>query len=197
MSGMEKIVQTIRQEAEEKANGILQQSRERVAEIERGMAAKQEERENKADELARAEKQDVLERSESENRRMRKEALLKAKSEVLNGVIAEAKERLEKLPDEQYFALMQKLFERNAQNGSGKLYFAQADYNRVPNGFVEKLNVGLANGSVELAGSTERISHGFVIVYGKIEQNCSLDSIFESEHSRIVDAVNACLEQEA
>lgn len=197
MSGMEKIVGTIRQEAEEKASGILQQARERAAEIERDTAVKKEERQRSAGEQARRETESVLARYESENRRMRKEALLRAKSGVLNDVIAQAKERLENLPDEQYFALMERLFERNAQSGNGRLYFAKKDYGRIPDGFVEKLNQGLKNGGVELAGSTDKISHGFVIVYGKIEQNCSLDSIFDSAHSRIVDAVNACLEQEA
>lgn len=197
MSGMEKIVQTIRQEAEEKATGILRQSHERVAEIERTAAAKREEWDRRMTEQVKAERESVLARNESENRRIRKEALLKARSVLLESVIAQAKERIETLPDAEYFALMQRLFERNAQRGDGRLYFAKRDYDRIPEGFVEKLNGSLSDSSVELAGSTDKIAHGFVIVYGKIEQNCSIDSIFESEHSRIVDAANACLEKDA
>lgn len=197
MSGMEKIVQTIRQEAEEKAAEILRQSHERVTETERAAAAKREEWERRMTDQVKAERESVLARNESENRRMRKEALLKARSGLLESVIAQAKERIETLPDAEYFALMQRLFERNAQRGDGRLYFAKSDYDRIPEGFIEKLNGSLSGGSVELAGSTDKIAHGFVIVYGKIEQNCSIDSIFESEHSRIVDAANACLEKDA
>ncbi len=197
MSGMDRIVETISREAGEKAEEILSQAKAQAAAIEQNAAAKREEHSRKAEELAQKEAENVLARYASENRRQRKEALLKAKSALVEDVIREAKDKILSLPESDYFDLMQRLFERNVQPGNGKLYFAKKDYDRLPDGWMQRIAAAVQGGGVELAGSTDKIAHGFVIVYGKIEQNCSLESIFESERSRMVDAVNACLEQEA
>jgi V/A-type H+-transporting ATPase subunit E len=63
----------------------------------------------------------------------------------------------------------------------------------VPDDFIERCNAGIKDGSVKLEGETDRVKSGFIIVYGKIEQNCSVDSLFDTNKNRIWDSVNKSL----
>lgn len=193
MSGLDKIADSILQEARQKADEILSKAKGKAAEIEKDAAEKVEAFKRSSAEAAEREADKVFERFDSENRQQRKQALLRARSEVIADIIAQARAKIESLPDGEYFDLMRGICVKNAQKGEGKLYFAKRDNDRLPGDFVDRCNAEITNGSLTLAGSTDRIQSGFVIVYGKIEQNYSLDSIFEMNKNLIWDKVNEYL----
>jgi V/A-type H+-transporting ATPase subunit E len=198
MNGLGKIVGQIERETEERVAHILKEARTQAEQIEQKADTQERVREAEQARQVETEKRNLLERQDSENRRARKEALLRTKNEWIEQVITQAKTRIITLSEEQYLLLLRRLLEKNAQAGSGALYLAKEDAERLSDDFGKKLCKGLhGEKKVAFAGTTDAISHGFVISYGKVEQNCSIDSIFESEHSRIVDTASACLAKEA
>ncbi len=195
MSGLEKIADSIKSEAKAKADEIIAEAKAKVKHIEDTAAAVMEKQKRADAEVAEREADKVFEIFASENRQNRKQALLKARSDVIDSAVSEAKSRIENLPPDQYFDLMYKICVKNAQRGEGRLYFARKDYDRLPDGFVERCNKDIKDGSVVLEGATDQIDGGFMIVYGKIEQNCSVDSLFETNKNQIWDAVNKSLNE--
>lgn len=193
MSGLDKIADSINREAQKKADDILAGAKNKAEAIEKEVAAKTEEFKRKSAERAERDADRIFERFASENRQQRKQALLRVRSEVIEDVVAEAKQKIISLPDGEYFDLMKDICVRNAQKGEGKLYFARADFSRLPKDFADKCNAEIQGGSVAVGDAVDTIQNGFIIVYGKVEQNCSLDSIFETNKNRIWDMVNASL----
>ncbi|MDL2237521.1 V-type ATP synthase subunit E [Christensenellaceae bacterium OttesenSCG-928-K19] len=161
MSGLEKIAAEIKQEAQQKADDILAQAKAKVKTIADAAAAEQAKYKEQYAERTQKETQQIAERFASDNRQQRKQALLKTRSQVIEGVIGEAKQKIEALPDNEYVDLMQAICVRNAQAGEGKLYFAKADMGRMPDGFADKCNAEIKNGSVVVAGTVDTIKNGF------------------------------------
>jgi V/A-type H+-transporting ATPase subunit E len=197
MSGLDKISETILKEAQEKADGIIAQARAKAQEIEKDAAARTDDYTRRYAGKIKRETQAVAERYASDNRQRRKREILRTRSMVINDTVQKAKAKLVSLPDGEYFDFLRKVCVRNAQSGEGRLYVAGRDSGRLPGDFIDKCNAGISGGSVKLAGSADTIENGFIIMYGRIEQNCSVDSIFESNNNLLLDTVNACLQEQA
>ena len=48
-------------------------------------------------------------------------------------------------------------------------------------------------GSLKLSKDPAPVKNGFILKYGGIEENCSLDALFASRTDALVDKVNAAL----
>lgn len=197
MSGLDKIAETIVWEAQEKANEIKIEAQEKVQAIEAEAAEDNEALKRDLAEDIERQADAVIERYASDSRQERRRILLKTRSDAIEDVISSAKERIVNMPDNEYFDMMRGLCVRNARAGEGVLHFAQADGDRLPGDFIERCNAEISDGFVVLGEPVVNISHGFLIAYGKVVQNCSLESIFEINKNQIWDAVNACLNEEA
>ncbi len=193
MSGLDKIAETIKKEAQAKADKIIAQAQAKAGDIAKKAAAEMDEYKKSYQETISREAQAVRERYAADGRQARKQALLKARSMVIEDTIAKAKDSIKNLPDGEYFDFLLNICLKNAQSGQGELYFAQADLDRLPGDFMQRCNAGIADGSLELAGGTPGMENGFIIKYGNIEQNCSIDSIFESKRNLLWDTANSCL----
>ncbi len=191
MSGLDKISDTIVKEAEKKAEDILAQAKAEAQSIAGGAQKTIDAERQKYADMAKRETEAVNSRFASENRQKRSQALLKTKRMVIEDTIAKAKEKIKALPDGGYFDFLRGVLVKNARQAEGELYLAQKDFERMPKDFIAKCNAEIKGGSVKLAGPTGAIANGFMIVYGKIEQNCSIDSIFESNNNLLEDTVKA------
>lgn len=197
MSGLDKIIAEILADAKAQADRILSESAEKAAEILEQGRAEREQWKHRFEEATEQECRELVSQADSAARQERRRALLKARGQVIDEIIAEAKAKIEALPDEEYFDLLFRLFEKNAQPLDGVIRFAPADYARLPEGFLERCRQVRPGYHLELAGDMESIRNGFVIEYGNILQNCSIDSIFESERQLLRDKVNEILTSQA
>ena len=84
-----------------------------------------------------------------------------------------------------YFAALEKLAVRNACKGEGELRLSKADLDRVPSGFIERINAELKDGSVKLAAQGADIENGFILVYGDIEINCTFRALINEQKDTI------------
>ena len=108
---------------------------------------------------------------------------------MIDSVIEKTVSRLEKLPENEYFKLLEKLIIKHMRSGEGVLYLCRNDLKRVPDEFVKKISIiAEKNGnSIKLSDVPADISDGFVLQYGPVSENCSFRAIIESEKDSVRD----------
>ena len=106
-----------------------------------------------------------------------------------------AKAELKGLETGAYFDMILKLAVKSAQPGVGELLLSKKDLERLPEGFEDRLNASLKDkGAVlHISGDTRDIDGGFVLTYGGIEENCSIDALFDAAHEVLQDKVQEIL----
>ncbi len=190
MTGIEKIVEKIRQESLEKCNAIIAEAKDNGNEIvlaSKMKAAKEAEIiiENGKKEAARKEAS-----AKSAAETISKTRYLEVKNAIVNDIIAAAYERIENLEPAQYFELLLALCEKNVESGEGVMYLSKRDLERVPENFEESVNsLVYEKGAVRLSKKPMEIENGFVLVYGDMEVNCTLRAIFDEKHDLLRDAL--------
>lgn len=195
MRGIEKIAAQIIGEGQEKKTVIEKEIQQKIDELN----AKADE-EIKV-ELQRIEEDTIREESTLEElaelaaQQKRRQAALSAKQEVIGKIINEAYDRLLKLDDERYFAVIKKMLEDNVLSEKGEIIFSARDRQRMPKDFEDVIkNVAFEKGG-ELVMSDEvrNIDGGFVLVYGGIEENCTFKAMLEASREELHDMVNGKL----
>ena len=90
------------------------------------------------------------------------------------------------LPQEQYTDVLADLLVKAAPDGKGSVIFAPGDRERVGAAAVKAANSRLKNGALTLAEETRPIQGGFILVNGRVEINCTFDTLGKSVHDLLV-----------
>ena len=144
-----------------------------------------------AKEKAAAQKERALSRAEMES----KQTLLAEKQAVIKEVIAAAKEKLCAQDGAAYFGMLEKLLAQTVRAGDGEICFSKDDLARLPADFGARANAAAqrAGGTVKIAEAPAAIANGFILRYGGIEENCSLDALFLEKEEALHDLVGGLL----
>lgn len=195
MTGLEKITSQIQEEAKASAAQKIQAAQKEADAI---LAEAKEVCE--AMEADGAEKKAALKanyegRVKSSAEQQRRTALLRAKQEIIAEVIEAAYTTLKEEDAEGYFLTMEKILKTYALAESGEIYFSAADLARMPFDFEKKIEAAAKEkgGSLVLKKEPKAIADGFVLVYGGIEENCTLKALFDARRDELQDKVNAIL----
>ena len=179
MSGLDKIVQQIQDEARQAASETVDKAKAEAMAItsKAGVdaAARRESIRSQAD----SDVKNVLSAAESAAQLAKRRALLSAKQEIIGKLIAETQKDFYALPDDEYFALI-------------LIIFSKKDLDRLPKGFAGKISSS-AKGELELSKETRPIDGGFVLSYGGIEENCSVEALFYAAREQLQDKVSGIL----
>ena len=195
MSGLEKIREKILQDAENTAAARIE-----AAEAEARVIKSEAVRD--ADEIAKNVKakaeSDVKafsERVDSSLDMEHRTKILAAKQEIIGDVIKEAKKRIAGLQTREYFDLMLKLIEKHVQPEEGTVYFSAEDLARIPEGFEKSLKEAAreAGGNLRISQVAREMGPGFILNYGGIEENCTIDALFEEKKDDLTDTVREIL----
>lgn len=195
MTGLEKILNSIDDEATLLAEKTIAEAQLKAEEILAQAKLKAQKEAEAIAEAAELEVARIEKRATSQMELQSRELLLKAKCEMIAQTIDKARDVLKALPDEDYFKVMERLFERHMQPKKGELIFSAADLKRLPSGFkssITKLAESIG-GEVEISEQTRDLDGGFVLSYGDIEENCSFEALFVSKHELLRDKVNEIL----
>ena len=121
--------------------------------------------------------------------------MLRAKQAIIEEVIQEACVTLKTQKDDDYFKMIEKLIEIYALPEEGEIYFSEADRKRMPAGFEDKISdaAKVKGGSLKLMEASRPIEDGFILVYGGIEENCTLKAILNAKKDQLQDQVNRIL----
>lgn len=123
-----------------------------------------------------------------------KRRVLACKVECIGAVIEKTLEKLNKLPDKEYFAVMERLLEKKLTSGDGVLSLSKRDLARA--GDFGKKAAELAKkagGTVKLSDKAADIENGFILTYGLISENCSFRAIIEAEREGVRDTAARAL----
>ncbi|MCC6094929.1 MAG: Archaeal/vacuolar-type H+-ATPase subunit E [Eubacterium sp.] len=195
MAGIENITGQILQEAREKASVMLRQAQDEADTVlrkaEEDTAAIRTQSEQKASDAAAA----YAARVEAEAERKTRQALLGEKQAVICEVIRKAYERLSTEQKDAYFLMLEKLLQKNIRPETGVILFGQRDLSGMPVDFRDRIRdiAERAGGSLEIADEAADIENGFILRYGGIDENCSLQALFHAKEEILQDAVHETL----
>jgi len=196
MTGLEKILKAIEDEAQARADEIISEANKQAEQI---LSAARQEGELEAGKIAQKaseEVKSVLSRAESAAVLQERKAILEAKQQIINETIIKARASLSELSDKEYTDILIKLIKRYAHNEVGQIVFSANDKKRLPADFTDRLKQALADktgAALTLSEKTADINGGFLLVYGDIEENCSFDALFEAAREDLQDKVNSFL----
>lgn len=192
MTGLEKIISQIIDEAEQSAKGMLDEANAKAEEI-AGTAA--EDARKLKEEISQKSEADVatyMERMKSSADLQRRTAILKAKQEVIAGVLDKAYTSLEKMDEKPYFDMIRKMLSKYVQPAQGEIYFSSRDLARMPEGFKKEIEAIAKEkgGALNLAEESKAIENGFILVYGGVEENCTFRALFNTQRDRLQDMIH-------
>lgn len=192
MSGIDKIIQQIEADTDKVCDSVIGAAQQKADAI---VAAAQKE----ADQITADGKDqtaarvvDIKKRGDSAADLEEKRVMLYTKQQIISTMLGEGLAAAKALPDDEYFTLLIKMVEKYSQPGDGVIFFGEKDKNRLPAGYIDRLNQA-AKGKITLADDVVPIEAGFVLQYGGVEQNCSFDAIFAGEAENLSDRAGRLL----
>ena len=195
MAGVNKITEEILQEAKAAVDELLGEARKKADEITAEAEAEASKiMEASAQETARIAAQQE-ERAKSSAQMRQRQAVLSAKQEVIDQVIDTAYQKLAGQDAPGYFGMIEKLLKKNVHAGDGELLLSKADIARLPEGFA-KIAAGIAKeagGNLKISEVPAKIANGFILKYGGVEENCSLDALFAQARETLRDKISSIL----
>ncbi len=194
MNGMEKITGQIGADAQREMDELLSQATAQAGRI-AAEAAAQAEAETAA--LLRQGGEDAA-RREAQSARLAtlegRKLLLAAKGETVSLAFDRALDALAALDDGDYIPLLSGLAVRASRTGREQIFFSQRDRNRVGKAVVTRANEALgARGALTLGEGTRPIRGGLILVDGRVETNCSLESLIRARREELEPQVAAAL----
>lgn len=195
MTGLDKIISQILDDAGKEADGVLgkaQREAEKILNDGKETCKKMEELGVTKQE---AEVVSMTERTKSSAELQKRQAVLLAKQQIIADMLDQAYRTLLSKGQEEYFVLIQKMLDKFVLAKQGEIYFSQKDLDRMPLDFeavIEK-SAALKGGSLKLIKEAKNIDGGFILVYGGVEENCSFKALLSAQRDELSDKVHEML----
>ncbi len=183
MNGFDKIIERIQTESAAESEEILALAEEKRKIIEK------EHEENAAKlaaqiELAlNAELALMRETAKGQAETDGKKMILNAEQGLVLKIIDKALEKVQSLPDGEYFSLLTKLLYRHLQDKSGEILISEKDAKRISPEF----SAALERGKLQIVEDENLSGGGFVLRYGEIEENCTFPALFAAKKEAAQD----------
>ena len=191
MTGLEKMKSQILDEAKATADSKIQEAENQAKEI---LDTATQEAAKAADGISQksaAEIANYKERVASSIDLKKRTEILKAKQEVIAEVLEKAYETVCAMDTESYFALLEKMLDKYALAQEGEIYFSAADRERMPDGFAAKIEAAAKarGGSLKFGEEDKKVTDGFILVFGGVEENCTIRAMFDAKKDELSDCV--------
>lgn len=195
MSGLDKIKSQILDEANHSAEAKITEANK---EAERIVRQAEEEAAAEVQKLSSKSREAVevyAERMKSTEDMRRKQAILQAKQEVIAQVLQKAYDKICTQGDAAYFEMIGKMLEKYVQPGEGTIFFNAKDLKRMPKGFEAEIEKAAREkgGTLRVSPEAMDMDGGFVLVYGGIEENCTIRAMFDAKRDELSDKVHEVL----
>lgn len=192
MTGLEKMVSQIVDEAKAEAESRVKAAQEEADKIVSEAKAEAEKLIGQSLEQSETDAANYLERVKSSADLQRRTVILQAKQEVIASVLEKAYTSLDTMDEKAYFEMIRKMLEKFTLSESGEIYFSAADLNRLPAGFEKEISdiAAKKGGSLTLKKESKEIENGFILVYGGIEENCTFRALFNTQKDVLQDKIH-------
>ena len=187
MTGSEKIVARINDNAEKRAAETIVAAEKKADEIIKA-----------ADEKANEDKEKIIASANEKAARIGKTAISSAELEKRNVVLfckrneieltlKKAAEHLQTLDDNGYAEFVKRLIEKNALDMEGRIILSPRDTARIK----DALGSYISSKGLTVAEDEKRvIDGGFVLVYNDVEINCTISAMIEEKREILEDIIN-------
>ena len=195
MTGLDKMVSQILEEANNSASEKIEQAKAKAEEIkadaEREAAAMEQEILQKSATAVAHHKERIKSSSDLKHRT----AMLAAKQQMIAEVIEKAYAKFCAKEDKEYFETLIDMLKKFAQPEEGQMLLSKEDLEKLPKGFEEEVAAiaKAKGGSLTIAKECSNIEKGFILSYGGIEENCSFRALFEAKQDELQDQVQRIL----
>ena len=189
MSGLQNIIAYINSESEQQINGIVAEARARIDYLKEESMERADVECSRIAEKAAEEKATIIERGKASAEIRKKQSILAAKQELISQVIADCRQRLVEMGEEEYFSLLSGLLEKHMPDSDAILSFNKRDLLRMPDSFRRSV-LELAEKKAikaEISDVPADIDGGFIIGLGEIEENLSIEALIEENEADIRD----------
>lgn len=195
MSGLDKITARILEESAAKAKEITDEARQKAEAITadgQRRTAEECERINKKAEAVVLNTQD---KGKTSAQLRHKQVLLAGRQELIHEVIDTARQELSSLNDAEYKEFIIGLFNRHLPGQAAELKLNAIDKARLGTDTLEALKAAASANGAKLTVSDEPadIKNGFVLSYGGVEENCTIDALFDQSMDDMQDKVKDIL----
>lgn len=195
MTGLEKVQEQILDEAKNLAEGKIKGANNDANDI---LDAAKKEAEKIKEDIASKSVDDVKKYNEkiaSSADMLRRTKLLEAKQKVIGELFNKALTKLEGLDDKEYFEFLLKVLANNLKAEEGTLYFSVKDLERMPLTFSHKAKemAKEKGGNLEISKEAKDIKNGFILTYGTIEENCTIEALFNDKKDDLRDGLHKLL----
>lgn len=195
MSGLDEILNIIETQQKQDEDRIISSAQAMAGEIQA-----------EADEKAQKAYDDYMKKARSQHERdfenacssadaAVKRKILAEKVGMIDSVIENVVRKLNALPDDQYFSLVERLAGMHMRQGNGEIFFGKKDLGRIPADFGKRLDqlAKKAGGTVCISPDPADISDGFILKYGLVSENCGFYAIIEAEKDEVRDTAARAL----
>lgn len=192
MTGLEKILKHIEDDANATAQAVLEESRSKAEDITATAQTDGEKNRAEIEERSKLDVQACLSRAESAALLQEKKLILNAKQEIISSVIKSAKDSLFKLSNVEYTNVIVKMLVKYAMVQQGQIILSANDKLRLGKDFQATIQLALAStegAAHTVSEDTRDIDGGFVLIYGDVEINCSFDALFFAARESLQDKV--------
>lgn len=193
MNGIEKITERIKKEAELEVAAVADEAK---AQCEKILAAYKEQADAaywRIVEAGRQEADHLVELRKGAAQTDSKKRMLQLKQEMVAEAFDKATEKLLNLPEAEYKKFLVTMAVRASGTGDEKLVFSAADRDKYGADVVAAANEILAaagkTAELTLADECRNIEGGLVLSGGKIETNCSIETLIELRRSELAPEV--------
>ena len=195
MANIDDIIKEIIAQAEETAKENIAEAKSEAAKIKEAADAECKKLNEELAAKSEASKKASSDRAKSSAEQQKRQAILKAKQEIISSFLDKAYGEILAMDDTSYFTLIEKLIKKYSLPKDGEIFFSKKDLERLPSGFDKKAaDIAKENGgSLKVSSEAKNIDGGFVLSYGGIEENCSIAALFHSNKEVLADKVHELL----
>ncbi|MEF9954387.1 MAG: V-type ATP synthase subunit E [Clostridium sp.] len=195
MTGLDKIISQILDDAGKEADGVLEKAQREAEKILNDGKEACKRMEELGVTKQEAEVVSMTERTKSSAELQKRQAVLLAKQQIIADMLDQAYHTLLSKGQEEYFVLIQKMLDKFVLAKQGEIYFSQKDLDRMPPDFESVIEKSAASkgGSLKLIKEAKNIDGGFILVYGGVEENCSFKALLSAQRDELSDKVHEML----
>lgn len=195
MAGLDKIIGEIHAESDGLIREVLDRAQKEAAQIRSEAEKKAGDSVERIRRESDARLADSKSRAQSAAALTKRQLLLQEKQNLIGEVLEKAKETFLALPEAEYFDTLLALLKKNALSEQGEILLNERDRKRLPADFEKKAEEAakVKGGSLRISEKTREIDGGLILVYEGIEQNCSVDALFETNIEMLQDKIQNIL----
>lgn len=190
MTGLENIIREIETESAETVSDILGKANDAAAVTLRDAEKAAEQLKEGFRHEAERKAAETAERATANDEMELKRAVLKKKQEIIRETLDGTRRALTETRDKGYFEMLTSLLNRYAAKGKdGEILMTDADKKAM----TKEFETAVSAHGLKVSDKAFAADSGFVLVYGSIEINCTVDAIFDAYADELSDMLGAFL----